>query len=132
LSYELFERVAIRVDTPNLSIAPVGKIAFNAAACRLLLSAKIRTVVILWDKDASRMAIKTAPRGERNAFGISFTGNASASLTAKLFLRHIGWSASKRVALATTWNAGAKMFEATLPTQYLATTFIHGKRRTDT
>jgi hypothetical protein len=133
LAYELFERVAVRVDTPNLSIAPGGRIAFNAAACRLLLDAKIRTVVILWDKDASRMAIKTAPRGERNAFGISFTGaNHSASLTAKLFLRHIGWSASKRVALATTWNAGAKMFEATLPPQYLATTSLHGKRRADT
>jgi hypothetical protein len=132
LAYELFERVAVRVDTPLMSVAPGGRIAFNAAACRLLLDAKVKTVVILWDKDTNRIAVKAAPKGEKNAFGISFTGDShSASLTAKLFLRHIEWSASKRVALPTTWNGVEKMFEATLPQQYLGKSSTHGKRRID-
>ena len=130
MAYELYERVAVRVDTPTLSIASGGRIAFNAPACRLLLDAKIKTVVILWDKDTKQVAIKAAPRGEKNAFGISFTGdNHSASLTAKLFLRHVEWNASKRVALATTWNAVEKMFEAILPQQFLGKSPFHGKRR---
>lgn len=132
VAYELFERVAVRVDEPTLSVAPGGRIAFNAAACRILLDAKIKTVVILWDKDTNRIAVKAASKGEKNAFGISFTGdNHSASLTAKLFLRRIAWSASKRVALDTIWNATDRMFEATLPGQYLATGANHGKRRID-
>jgi hypothetical protein len=130
MAYELFERVAVRVDTPTLSIAPGGRIAFNSAACRLLLEARMKNVVILWDKDTRHTAIRAAPKGGKNAFAITFTGkNHSASVTAKAFLRHIEWNASKRVALATTWNAAEKMFEAVLPQQYLAKGPIHGKRR---
>jgi hypothetical protein len=133
VAYELYERVAVRVDTPTLSVAADGKVAFNAAACRLLEDARIKTVVILWDKSTHRMAVKGAPKGDRNAFGITFTGgNHSASFTAKLFFRQIGWSARKREALATTWNAAEKMFETTVPRQYLSSTAAGGKRRTET
>ena len=121
MAYELFERRTVRVGSPALSIAPEGKIAINAAACRLLVEAGIKTVVILWDKAANRMAIKAAPKGEKSSFTVTFTSNNhSASLKAKSFLRHIGWNAPKREMLATAWNASEKMLEATLPSKYLA------------
>ena len=131
MAYEVFKRSAVRVDTPVLSMTPNGKVAFNAAACRLLEEAKMKTAVILWDEVTNRMAVKAAPKGERNAFGISFTGGNSASLTAKSFIRHIGWKAPKREALATTWNAAEKMFEATLPSRYVASSPAHGKRKAE-
>jgi hypothetical protein len=130
VAYELFERTTVRVDTPALSIAPQGKVAINAPACRLLIEAGIKTVVILWDKATNRMAIKAAPKGEKNSFTVTFTGgNHSGSFAAKAFLRHIGWNAPKREQLATTWNAAEKMFETTLPPKYLASTSTEGKRR---
>ncbi len=131
MSYELFERSAIRVDTPVLSIAPGGKIAINAAGCRVLLNAGIASVVIFWDKGKSKMAIKAAPKGERNAFTITFTGgNHSASIAAKSFLNHIGWSATKRETLATTWNADLRMFEVVLPSPHVAPQPAATKKRT--
>jgi hypothetical protein len=102
MAYEMFERTAVRVDTPALSIAPGGKVAINAAACRLLTEAGIKSVVILWDKARNKMAIKAAPKGEKNLFTITFTGRYSASLKAKSFLDHIGWNAPKREMLHTT------------------------------
>lgn len=126
----MFKRTSARVDTPTISIATGGKIAINAAACRVLLEAGIKTVVILWDKTSNKMAIKAAPKGDKNSFTVTFAqDHHSGSLAAKSFLRHIGWNAPKREMLPTTWNAAEKMFETTVPPQYLAADTGVGKRR---
>ena len=130
MAYEMFQRKSVRVDTPILSIVPGGRVAINAAACRLLIEAGIKTVVILWDKATNRMAIKAAPKGEKNSFTITFAeDHHSGTLAAKSFLRHIGWNAAKREMLLTTWNTAEKMLEATLPRQYIASSATEGKRR---
>jgi len=120
VAYKMFESKSVRVDTPALSITPGGKIAINAAAGRLLTGAGIKSVVIFWDEAKRRMALKGAPTGERNSFAVTFTrGSHSATFAAKSFLRQIGWSATKRETLATSWNSAERMFEATLPAQFL-------------
>jgi hypothetical protein len=87
-------------------------------------------VVILWDSARNRIAIKAAPKGDKNSFTATFTShNNSATFSSKSFLRHIGRSAAKREILATTWNAKEKMFEVTLPLQYLASGSDAGKRK---
>jgi hypothetical protein len=129
VAYEQFERKSVRVDVPILSIAPGGRVAINAAACRLLIAAGIKNVVILWDKTANRMAVKAAPKREKNSFTVSFAkGSHSASFRAKSFLNHIGWSAPKRIGLDTTWNAAERMFEVSLPPMHLAPASSDGKR----
>ena len=76
--------------------------------------------MILWDKASNRMAIKAAPKGEKNAFTVTFAKDRhSGSFAAKSFLRHIGWNSTKREMLPTTWNATEKMFETALPRQRL-------------
>jgi hypothetical protein len=133
VAYELFQRTSIRVDTPTLSIALGGRVAINAAACRLLVGAGIKTVVILWDKTKYRMAIKAAPKGEKNAFTVTFAKDYhSGSFVARSFFRHIGWHALKREGLATTWNGAEKMLEATLPPEFLASSPTAAKRRAST
>jgi hypothetical protein len=129
MAYQLFERTAVRVDTPTLAIARQGKVFINAPACRLLVQAGIKTVVILWDQATNRMAIKGAPKGEKNSFTLTFTRGSSGSFTAKSFFRHIGWNAPKSEKLATTWNAAERMFETTLPLKYLAPASAEVKRR---
>jgi hypothetical protein len=119
VAYELFERSSIRVDTPVLSVLPAGRLGLNAAACRLLKEADVKTVVILWDKANNKMAIKAASKDQRNAFSVSFGSDSHGTLTIKSFLQHIGWHAPERQSLPTMWNATEKMFEVTLPAKYL-------------
>lgn len=120
MAYEVFERVAVRVDDPVLSIAPQGTIVFNAAACRILVDAKVKYALVLWDRTANKMAIQAVRKGEKNAFTISFNGGQhSASMRARLFLQHIGWNLTKRQSLVTTWNPSALMFEVKVPSQFL-------------
>ena len=122
MGYEVFERTSIRASAPKLSIVPGGRIAINAAAVRILVKAGVGFVVLLWDKDTRRVALKSTSKGNKNAFAISITPDQhSGSLRAKSFLAHIGWNAPHRQMLDAYWNEKEKMFEMTMPQEFLDT-----------
>jgi len=126
MAYEKFARTSVRVDTPTLSLVPDGRITVNAAACRLLAGAGVKAVVLLWDELTHRIALKAAPKGDRDAFAISITGLHSGSLRAKSFLTYIGWNAPRRQTLPATWSESEKMLEAMLPPAFLKARPRHG------
>jgi hypothetical protein len=116
MPYQLFQRTGIRIDSPSVSIAPDGRLALNAAAARLMATAGIKHVVLLWDKRNLKMAIRATIKGDRNGYAVSAGRNIHrATLRAKAFVDHIGWIASKREALPATWNEKERMFEVSLP-----------------
>jgi len=88
VAYELFRRSSIRLDTPTLSIVPGGRVAVNAAACRLLLEARVKAVVTLWDEENRKIGVKAAAKGEPNAFTVTFRdGSACRQLSGEVFFR---------------------------------------------
>jgi hypothetical protein len=120
MAYELFRREGVRVGSPTLSITPAGRIVVNAAGCRVLKEAALKRVMLLWDRDGRKMALKGAPKGEKHTFTVSFVrSGSSGTLSAKTFLRYIGWNAPGRVTLPAIWNQPDKMFEVVVPTRYL-------------
>jgi hypothetical protein len=130
MPYEIFERTAVRVETPTISITIDGRIAFNAAAVRLLVGAGVRSVQLLWDSTNSRIALKAAPKNDRNAYAVSIVRDQHAgSLRAKSFLRYIGWNASRRQTFPAGWNAKEKMLEAALPPAHLKPGVVEQKTR---
>ena len=122
MAYELFKRTGVRVESPTLSIVPDGRIWINAAATRILVEAGVKAVLLLWDKANHKVAVKAAPKGDKNAYAVSLTPHShSGSLRAKAFIAHIGWSAPTREMLPAAWNQKERMFEVTLPVQFLRT-----------
>jgi len=120
MAYELFQRKAVRVESPTLAITTTGRIVVNAAGCRILREAALKRVMLLWDGSGRRLAVKGATRGEKHAFAISFSPDGSSgNLSAVTFLRHIGWRAAERVTLPASWSQADKMFEVVVPTRYL-------------
>jgi hypothetical protein len=123
MAYEVFKRSGVRVETPSLSLVPDGRIALNAAAVRVLTGAGVKSVLLLWDKTNNKLALKAAPKGDKNAYAVSIVRDShSGSLRAKSLLTHIGWSAPKRTMLPATWHEKEKMFEITLPPEYVGST----------
>ncbi len=121
MAYEVFKRTGVRVEQPALSLTPDGRIALNAAATRVLIAAEVRAVLLLWDKQNRRVAIKSAPKGDKNAYAVSLVSDRRAgSLRAKTFLGYVGWSAPQRETLPATWNEKEKMLEITLPREFLS------------
>jgi hypothetical protein len=64
------------------------------------------------------MALKASAKTHKDAYAVS-VGDHSASLRAKSFLAHIGWSALLRQTLPAVWNDNDKMFEVMLPPAFL-------------
>ena len=115
MAYEVYQRTSFRVEDPALSLTPDGKIALNAPAVRLLREANVKFVLLLWDKNNRKVALKAAVKGDTNAYAVSGVGSHSATIRAKPFLRHVGWKGLKRTTLPATWHEKDKMFEVFLP-----------------
>ena len=130
MAYEVYKRTAVRVDEPSLSLVPDGRIAFNAAAVRILTEAGVKSVLLLWDKTNNKVALKATAKNERNSYAVSIVRDShSGSLRAKSFLNHIGWRAPKRTMLPATWNEKDKMFEITLPQEFVSSAMSGDPKR---
>ena len=110
-----------------MSLTKDGRIALNAAASRLLEKAGAKAVLILWDKTTGGIALQVAQKSDKNAFSVSFK-NRSHTITAKRFLKYIGWTSDRRQTFEARWNAQQKMLEAELPRRFV--TLREGKQTT--
>ena len=120
VAYETFERGSVRTEDPGITVRPDGRIFFNAASSRLLKASSVKTVRILWDRDKCAVALQACPAGDKNAYSIAFpAGSRSPSLTAKSFMRYVGWSASHAQKIAVKWDEKNKILEATLPPRFV-------------
>src|SRR5712691_10492522 len=104
MAYEVFERSAVRVVKPALSVTTDGRIILNASAVRVFVEARIRSVLLLWDKVNHKLALKAAEKGDQNAYAVSVSRTRVGSISAKSLLSYIGWNAPKRTVLTAEWN----------------------------
>ena len=112
--YEIYERKAIRVTFPAISLTPAGKLDFNAAAARKFRENAIEHVLLLWDKDKRKIAIRSIAKRDARSFKVTYSKNHGASISAASFFKFIEWSQTKRITLPATWNADKCMFELSL------------------
>ncbi len=120
MSYEMFERSSVRIEELALTVAPTGRIFLNAACGRALEGAGVRAVKILWDRENCKIALKAAQKGDKNAYSIAHYGDSrSSTVTAKAFLRYIGWNSDRRQTVRAKWDAQQKMLEAEVPPRFV-------------
>ena len=131
MAYEIFERSAVRVGDPTLSVLPDGRIALNAAASRLFQGAGVRAVRVLWDKRKYGIALQAVDKGEDNSYSVSFSRGRSASISAKAFLSHIAWSSTKRQTTPAKWDPERRMLEAALPARFIGRREQRATAKTD-
>lgn len=130
MAYEVFKRTTARVDKPTVAIAPDGRMAVNAAAVRILSAASVKHVLLLWDQEGHRLAIKATQKSDKDAYALSIApGTYSGGIRAQAFLSHIGWNARRRETLPATWNETEKMLEVELPVEFLRPTTEKTSRR---
>src|SRR5438477_3737404 len=96
VGYEVIERSAIRVVKPALTLMIDGRILLNAAAARVFMEARVRSVLLLWDKANHRLALKAAQKTDQNAYAVSISRGRLGSISAKSLFSYIGWNAPKR------------------------------------
>lgn len=116
MSYEVFEKVIRRVTTPMLTISQLGRLNFNTAASEVLNKHAVEDVLLMWDKESSKIGVRGINKKDTRSYRMRFSRrNKSAGFAAKPFLEHIGYDYSQTKAYPCTWNEEQGMFETSLP-----------------
>jgi hypothetical protein len=119
MPYEIFSRKAPRIISPAISIHPTGRIYLNQGASSYLLKGAAKQVLLLWDKEHLRLALKPLNKKDNRAYRIAYSHKGSgASVTAKGFLEWIGYNSEPgTLTLNAEWNESEGMFEVEVPSE---------------
>jgi hypothetical protein len=116
LGYEVYEKVIRRTTSPTLTISKLGRISFNAAAAETLHKSAVEYVLLLWDKDARKVAVRSTTKKEPRAYTIRYAAKHKlAGFAAKTFLNHIQYDFSTTNQYPCTWDEQSEMYEVQLP-----------------
>jgi hypothetical protein len=118
MSYEVFNR-KIRIVTPAITLHTSGRIYLNQGASSHLLSNAAKRVLLLWDKEHLKLAIKPLNKKDNRAYSIAYSHKGSgATLTAKGFFEWIGYDSEPgTLTLSAEWNVSEGMFEVKIPSE---------------
>src|ERR1700692_3818143 len=123
MPFEVFSRKTSRVGTPMMTFNSLGRIALNKSSTRRLEKDAVEFVVLLWDRDSRRVAIrpltKKDPRAYRVAYGKKGNG---AGFSAKTFLDYIEYDYSISRSFPVEWNDKEGQFEAQIPAEHFKDT----------
>jgi len=118
MPYEVFSRKTSRVGTPMITFTGLGRIALNKASTRFLEKDAVEFVILLWDKEARRMAIRPITKRDARSYRVSYgvKGNG-AGFSAKTFLDFIEYDYSVTRSFPVEWNDKENMLELEIPVE---------------
>jgi hypothetical protein len=118
MPYEVYEKVVKRMTSPTMTISKLGRLSFNAAAAETLRKHAIETVLLLWDANALKVAIRSVGKKDSRAYTVRYAQKYRlAGFAAKTFLNHIKYDFSTTAQYPCTWEENDEMYEVQLPAE---------------
>ncbi len=116
MAYEIFTRKVRRVGSPAVTLSTLGRLALNKAAADILHRSAVEHVLLLWDAEARKFAVRPITKKDERAYKLHYgkKGNG-AGFSAVTFLAHIGYDYSKTRSHPAIWNEDQQMFEVEVP-----------------
>jgi hypothetical protein len=110
--YEVFTRKTPRSVSPVISFSKIGQLTFNQSAARILQKETLEYVLLLWDAEERKIALKsTSNKKDQRAYRIRFADKGNgAAFSCKTFMDHIGIDYSERRGLTIEINPNNEMF----------------------
>ncbi len=119
MPFEVFSRKTSRVGTPMMTFTTLGRIALNKSSTRTLEKDAVEFVVLLWDRDSRRVAIRPLTKKDPRAYRVAYGKNGNgAGFSAKTFLDYIEYDYSVSRSFAAEWNDKEGQFEAQIPVEH--------------
>lgn len=99
------------MGNPTVSFSKIGQMAFNQFAARILQKDAVEFVLILWDGEQRKLAIKTTSnKKDPRAYRIRYNDKGNgASFSCKTFLDFIGLNYAERKAIPIEINTNSEM-----------------------
>jgi hypothetical protein len=111
---------------PMLSISSkLGRCTFNRAAAEMLDKEAVLTVLLLWDSETYRMAIRPIPKKDPRSFNIRYARDKkdkralSAAFSGVMFLKSVGYDMSDTKSYPLQWVPEQAHFEVQFPAERL-------------
>jgi len=101
-----------------LSFSKIGQMTFNQSAARIMQKETIETILVLWDAEDKKLAMKaTSNKKDARTYTVRYNDKGNgASFSAKTFLDHAGIDYSERKGIPITINPNSEYFvEVAIP-----------------
>ncbi len=110
--YEVFTRKTPRSGSPVMSFSKIGQITFNQAAARILQKETLEYVLLLWDAEQRKIALKSiSNKKDQRAYRIRYADKGNgAAFSCKTFMDHIGIDYSERRGVPVDIDTNNEMF----------------------
>jgi hypothetical protein len=117
MSFEVFQhKRRVYKDTPLLGIGKAGNFSLNTAAVAKMFEG-VEFIVMLYDKEANRMAVKPVRKASEHSYKI--TGKHNMTMWGGIsFLKYYGIDYSKTRKYLLTWDEELKAAVADLNASY--------------
>jgi hypothetical protein len=120
MGYEIYVREFTSKSTaPTITISPLGRCSLNRSAAALFDKDAIENVLLLWDKESRRFAVRPIVKKDARSFNIRYSRKekivVGAQFSGVMFLRHIGYDYTTTATYPISWNADESIFEVQLP-----------------
>jgi len=120
MGFEIFTRQITRTGTPTVTLTTMGRMALNKTATERLIKDAVEFVLLLWDKDTRKVAIRPITKKDTRAYKLSTAGRGNgAGFSCVTFLHHINYDWSKTRSYPIEWNNQEDMFVFSIPKEYL-------------
>jgi hypothetical protein len=126
MPFEVFSRKVRRMASPQVTLTTLGRIALNKSATATLEKHAVENVILLWDAETKRFAIRPIAKKDSRAYRVSYgkKGNG-AGFSAVTFLDYIGYNyKNESRSFPADWNDQEGAFLICLNDEVLGQKFL--------
>jgi hypothetical protein len=118
MAYEIIPKKKTRSISPFISFSPRGRVGLNQAATAIMENSAVEFVLLLWDKERHRVAIRPITKKDSRAYRLA-RAKSSSMVHAKAFMEQIHYNADETRTFAAEWNEGEGLLEIDIPVECL-------------
>lgn len=119
MAYEIFTRKVRKLGTPAVTLNSYGRMQFNKAATARMERDAVENVLLLWDKEAHKVAVRSITKKDSRAYKVAYGAKGNgAGFSTKTFFDHIGLDFSESRTVPVEFGDGDILMEFRIPEEY--------------
>jgi hypothetical protein len=116
MGYEIFTRKVRKLSTPAASLNNYGRMQFNKAATLRLEKDAVENVLLLWDAELRKVALRSINKKDTRAYKVAYGVKSNgAGFSAKTFFDYIGLDYSESRTVPVEIGEGDILLEFQIP-----------------
>lgn len=121
MGYTIFEKeYPSKSTSPTITISPLGRCALNRAAAEMFSKDAVEHVLLLWDGEAKRFAVRSVGKNDKRSFPVRYSRKddktvIGGAFSGVMFLKHIKYNYKETGTYPITRSADGALYEVQLP-----------------